>query len=1360
MLLVVDDTSFPARRASRRCPWAHFRLELLERRIHASVTAVGSGAIGLPIQVSPPIGLPIHISPIGLPNRFSPIFYSPIVYGSNPALAVAPDQSLWLVESDGTAIGHADANGTVSDVVLNDSSGNKINYFANALAVDSTRDVWFAPNEQTPSLGRYDPVDGSETFVALPAHSSVSQLAAGSNGDVWFAAGGNVIGHASADGKVTTTTVSEAQWIGSLSVGGDGTVWFSGNDGSGHDVVGHLTGKDNSGEESTVATATDYSIVPIAAANDGSAFVVEQSGIFQVKADLSSIRLAGNTGNLSDPTIGPDGQLWLIDNSATSANGLERINISDGTVDHVSTGQSPPGVAALATAGGMLWFIDSPLALESTRATLGHIAPVDGLLATGQRLNLDFGDGSSQVYASFTDAGSAGSASDYTAVLKFDDGTTADGNIVANASGGFDVTAAKAESWGWHAVQITVTDTRSAGRQVAASSLVYVVPPPIAGQGVVINPVAGQMFNGVVATYTGVDTTSISRYWANVSWGDIDYVNDPADQISLHVVSPGVVQVMASHTYAKFGTFDIHVTLNEDIGDNPWGGGGYPINYLPVMGIPAGTMPTMQPYTPFNDAHSRADVAQGELDGTVLTPDIVEGMAPTSPLADFTSPTPIADADLSHFSATVLLLEDGSARQVAGVIASDGNGGLTVSIDSPVLYLNTQVIVKVLDDRAAGAAVGYISGWLTVQSHLNVTAIPFTATAGQEFSGVVGHISANESGTGWTDTFTATIDWGDGQTSDGTVVANKRGGYDVLGTHTYAAVQYHQHLDISVSVNEQRQSSDASIPTAQYSAGDSTQDQECHILPASLQRWAMQPFDGGGDWIDIGQSFSQFAAQITPSDAGGAPSDFNGKVLWDDGTTTPSTFALATTVDDGSDFADPGVIDVSMTGSFATAGQHTGTLTVTAFGLTQSVDVSVYISPPAVPWQPPPVVAPIGDVALTPVVAFKNELFDSVLGTFTPADGTKFDPATAKVTISWGDGPLDTGTLVDNGDGTYSIRGSHTFEYTYNGDADGEWDSVQVTISDAAGSAWGDTTKSVTVDPTRIDLSGVSDDWFSRKEFREREPFTTTLATFTPAQGDASATADQYSATIDWGDGTISTGVISPHDGGGFDVNGTHTYEVDGQQRPKITVTGPGGPMSTHASLWLDHNPVVLTPSDGMKVQGGTVSGPIVDFSDLDGVAADPSTSRVYHAALIDWGDGTVTQGVIALSPDATGAPTDVSIVSGQHTYAADGDYQITVTVRRNQRDLPASRGYRYNWYGGDVALVAAGTSVTPQSTAFDYQLKRMVHIGDVASAPPLPIAPPPALPAAPVSAASHQPALGLADDGQFALKDDGDVLI
>src|SRR5262249_59558764 len=76
----------------------------------------------------------------------------------------------------------------------------------------------------------------------------------------------------------------------------------------------------------------------------------------------------------------------------------------------------------------------------------------------------------------------------------------------------------------------------------------------------------------------------------------------------------------------------------------------------------------------------------------------------------------------------------------------------------------------------------------------SVAAAPLTAGAlpppaageGAPFTNVVLFHFSDATPAGTASDFTAVISWGDGTTSPGTVVASPGGGFDVLGSHTYA----------------------------------------------------------------------------------------------------------------------------------------------------------------------------------------------------------------------------------------------------------------------------------------------------------------------------------------------------------------------------------------------------------------------------------------------------------------------------------------------------------------------------------------------------------------------------------------------
>jgi hypothetical protein len=168
---------------------------------------------------------------------------------------------------------------------------------------------------------------------------------------------------------------------------------------------------------------------------------------------------------------------------------------------------------------------------------------------------------------------------------------------------------------------------------------------------------------------------------------------------------------------------------------------------------------------------------------------------------------------------------------------------------------------------------------------------------------------------------------------------------------------------------------------------------------------------------------------------------------------------------------------------------------------------------------------------------------------------------------------------------------------------------------------------------------------------------------FTEA-GNPFQSAGDWTATIDWGDGTTTAGTItggSGPTGGRFEVAGTHTY-TGGTTTWPVTVTvaedTPGAvPFQVHSTAGL-LSPGATQPTVTVPV-GATISGAIANFSDAN--TADTPEDFV---ATIDWGDGTTSYllnvgPVLGVSSTGPGA----FAVSAPHAYAAPGDMPVTVTL-------------------------------------------------------------------------------------------------
>jgi hypothetical protein len=95
----------------------------------------------------------------------------------------------------------------------------------------------------------------------------------------------------------------------------------------------------------------------------------------------------------------------------------------------------------------------------------------------------------------------------------------------------------------------------------------------------------------------------------------------------------------------------------------------------------------------------------------------------------------------------------------------------------------------VTDDFVYPEPVAIANGFPIVSGPGGTTnaAAGVNAVAGQPFTGVVATFSDADPNANAKD-FTATINWGDGHLTNGTITANAQGGFDVSGTNTYATV--------------------------------------------------------------------------------------------------------------------------------------------------------------------------------------------------------------------------------------------------------------------------------------------------------------------------------------------------------------------------------------------------------------------------------------------------------------------------------------------------------------------------------------------------------------------------------------------
>jgi hypothetical protein len=170
------------------------------------------------------------------------------------------------------------------------------------------------------------------------------------------------------------------------------------------------------------------------------------------------------------------------------------------------------------------------------------------------------------------------------------------------------------------------------------------------------------------------------------------------------------------------------------------------------------------------------------------------------------------------------------------------------------------------------------------------------------------------------------------------------------------------------------------------------------------------------------------------------------------------------------------------------------------------------------------------------------------VATFTDPDPGA-QPADYTAAVGWGDGsPASAGTISGPPGGPFTITGSHTYS------DEGSY-TITVTITDTdnpANTATVTDTDTATITDASLTASGISPAPISGQSYGGP------VATFTDANAATSSTAD-FTATIDWGDGSPATAGTVTGSGGSYTVAGDHTYTGTGYFTITVHITDDGG---------------------------------------------------------------------------------------------------------------------------------------------------------------------------------------------------------
>jgi hypothetical protein len=671
-----------------------------------------------------------------------------------------------------------------------------------------------------------------------------------------------------------------------------------------------------------------------------------------------------------------------------------------------------------------------------------------------------------------------------------------------------------------------------------------------------------------IVTFTDANPgDAASAFVATIDWGD----GSPTTPGTV-VGSNGSFTVEGGHTYQQEGTDTAQVTISQ-VG---------------------GSTLTMNPTVVVNEEASIV---------TELSGSGVEG-APLSLKATF----PISPADQSEGPFTATINWGDNTPTTTGAVVLGGDGIVTVTGTHTYADENNYAAQVTLKE-SSGDVESVATGQVTVADSdtLLLTADNISGQPGIAFNNVqvatfTDTYAANVAGD-----FVAQIDWGDGQTTSGTV-SGSNGSFTVNGSHTYTTGGQYTTV---VSADDDR--SNNFFFTTGTSGGRAT---------ASINLPGQMIFGSATENVEV----DSVVATFTDSDSSDLTFNppFTASIDWGDNVTTTgsvttngstlSVIGSHTYTDEGSD---PAIV----------------ILTRTTDGASSTVSGTVSVGEDDL------LLAELGAT----ITANANQAFSGTVVSFNDPDNA-FVAGDFTASIDWGDGQTTTGTVSREngpfGHPVFIVNGSHT--YTAGGQ-----DTVKVTlVDDAPGKA----TATATITATVRSLSGQMA--LSAATEHLALANSTSVATFSDTNTSDQAT--DFTASIDWGDSSPATTGSVTGSNGTFTVSGGHSYADEGNEQASVTLTHTADQFASTASgsIKVADDDVLTGHGTAIAaIAGHAVNGAVATFTDVN--TTSPASD---FAATVDWGDGQTTTGTVS---GGNGSLT----VGGSHTYVAHGQDTVRVTL-------------------------------------------------------------------------------------------------
>jgi hypothetical protein len=710
--------------------------------------------------------------------------------------------------------------------------------------------------------------------------------------------------------------------------------------------------------------------------------------------------------------------------------------------------------------------------------------------------------------------------------------------------------------------------------------------------GQVVNAVEeAPLTNVTVATFVdpgNPSNTLQADYSASITWGDGD--TSPGS-FAFDTVN-NVWDVQGSHTYAEAGSYQVSVTINDGPNNSVTATETIAVADAPLYVTPVAVNAT-----------------EGAPTGTVTVATFTDAGNPSNTLqADYSASTAWGDGNTSPGSFVFDTVHNVWDVQGSNTYAEAGSYTVTVTInDGASNSANAASTATVADVPlyATGVALN-----ATEEASTGTLTVATFTDAG------------NPSSTLQAD-YSASINWGDGNTSPGSFVYDTFNNvWDVQGSNTYAeAGSYH----VSVTINDG--------PTNSTNASSTATVADVPLSICGPQTWTIWE-----NYPTAGSPIVQFndlgylpTAPYTP------PSDYSASIDWGDGSAiSAGSFRYIPSEPGGPEltqwwvegshaYAEPGTYVATVTVNDGPSNSATQTCTFTV------VDV------------------PLTNVSGAPVTATEGASTGTVtVATFTdggnPSNTLQADYSAS---IAWGDGNTSPGSFVyDTVHNVWDVRGSDTY-------AEAGSYHVSATINDGPSNS-ATAASTATVADVPLYAAGVA------LNATEASPTgLVTVATFTDGGNPSNTLQADYSASIAWGDGHTSPGsFVYDTVNDVWDVRGSHTYAEAGGYTVSVTINdGPANSANAASTATVADVPLTNATGVPLSATGGASTGTLSVATFTDG--GNPSnTLQADYSASIAWGDGHTSAGSFVYD-----TVHNVWDVQGSHTYAGAGSYKVIVTI-------------------------------------------------------------------------------------------------